>query len=41
MTWKAFFYVTVGLLSSNPPCKDGNARLIKYELDLNIYNFEY
>ncbi len=40
----------VSVISTNPPCKDGNVRftkrypskprLMKYDLEINIYNFE-
>jgi len=29
---------TVSVISSDPPCKDGNN---KYELDINNFNFEH
>ena len=44
-----FFKGTVSVISKDHSCKDGNARfttvsfkvcLIKYELDINVYNFE-
>ena len=28
---------TISVISSDPPCKDSNN---KYELDINVYNFE-